>query len=89
MKIGKAHRPSEAYEKIILASGDIRISVLVELCQRIVDEKGMTVHWALSAAIPISSRKGDVINCGMHRGVKLIEHTMKIVEKYLRKNCND
>ena len=25
------------------------------------------------------------MNCGMHRGVKLLEHAMKIVEKVLRK----
>ena len=33
--------------------------------------------------------KGDIINCGMHRGVKLLEHAMKIVEKVLEKRLGN
>ena len=29
--------------------------------------------------------KGDVFNCGLHRGVKLLEHAMKIVERVLER----
>ena len=29
------------------------------------------------------------MNCGMHRGVKLLEHEIKIVEKVLEKNCSN
>ena len=29
------------------------------------------------------------MNYGMHRGVKPLEHAMKIVEKAFEKNCND
>ena len=32
LKIGKAPVPSEAYAKMILASGDVGIRVLIELC---------------------------------------------------------
>ena len=33
--------------------------------------------------------EGDIMNSGMHRGVKLLEHVMKIVEKLHGKNCNN
>ena len=49
----------------------------------------MPEYWATSVAIPIFKGKGDIMNCGMYIGVKLLEHTMKIVEKVLVKNCND
>ena len=72
---------------MILASGD-RSKVYMELCQRILDGKGMPADWATSVAIPIFKGKRDIMNCGMHKGVKLLEHAMKIVEKVLEKRLN-
>ena len=40
-KIGKDRGPSEVYAEIILAIGDNEIRVLMESCQKILDEKGM------------------------------------------------
>ena len=39
MKIGKAPGPTEVYADMTLASEDVRIRVLMELWQRIMDEK--------------------------------------------------
>ena len=41
IKPGKAAGPSEVCAEMISASGDVGIRVMVELCQRILDEKGM------------------------------------------------
>ena len=41
----------------------------------------MPEDWATSVAISISKGKGDIMKCGMYRGVKLLEHALKIVEK--------
>ena len=60
--------------------------VLMEYCQRILDENGMPVDWATSVAIPIFKGKGDMMNTEMRSGVKLLEHVMKIVECYNRKD---
>ena len=78
LKIGKAPGPSEVYTEIILASRVVGITVLMELCHRILDGKGMpAADWATSVEIPIFKGKGDIMNCGMHRGVKLLEPAMK------------
>ena len=45
----------------------------------------MPEDWATSVAIPIFKGKGDIMNCVMHRGIKLLEHAMKIVEQVLEK----
>ena len=45
----------------------------------------MTEDMATSVAIPIFKGKGDIMNCGIHRGVKLLEYAMKIVEKVFEK----
>ena len=85
MKIGRAPWPTEVEAEMILASGDVGIRVLMELCHRILDGRGMTEDWATSVAIPIFKGKGDIMNSGMNRGVKILEHAMKIVEKVNKK----
>ena len=49
----------------------------------------MPADLATSVAIPICKGKGYIINCGMHSGVRLLEHAINIVvevlEKILRK----
>ena len=55
--IGKAPGSSEVNEKMILTSGDVGIRVLMELCQRTPDGKGMQEDWATSVAIPILKEK--------------------------------
>ena len=57
IEIEYAHGLSEAYAKMILASGDVGIRVLMELCERILDGKGMPVDWATSVAISILKEK--------------------------------
>ena len=64
---------------MIAASGEIGIDVMVELCQSVLDGRGMPDEWALSVVVPIFKGKGDAMNCGAYRGVKLLEHAMKIV----------
>ena len=43
----------------------------------------MPDEWVLSVVVPIFKGKGDAMSSGAYRGVKLLEHAMKIVEKVL------
>ena len=38
MRIGKAHRPSEASPELIAASVGVGIQVMAEICQKVLDE---------------------------------------------------
>ena len=67
--IGKAPEPTEVYSEMIVASGDVGIRVLMELCHRILDGKGMPEDWTTSDEIPLFEGKGNTMNCGMHRDV--------------------
>ena len=31
----------------------------------------------------INNRKGDLMECGSYRGIKLLQHSMKVVERIL------
>ena len=59
MKPGKAAGSSEVCAKMISASGEVRVSVMVELCQRMSDGKGMPDEWQTSVLVPIFKGKGD------------------------------
>ena len=85
LKIGKAPGSTEDYAEMTLAGGDVGIRVLMEPCHRILDGKGMPEDWATSVVIHICKVKGDIMNCGMYTGAKLLEHAIKIVEKVLEK----
>ena len=49
------------------------------------DGRGMPCDWVLSVVVPIFKGKGDAMNCMAYRGLKLLEHAMKIVEKVLER----
>ena len=41
----------------------------------------MPDEWKTNAIVPIFKGKGDAMSCGSYRGVKLLEHAMKIIER--------
>ena len=84
MKAVKAAGLLEVIVEMIAASGEIGIGVMVELCQGVLDGRGMPDDWALSV-VPIFKGKGDAMSYMAYRGVKLVEHAIKIVEKVLER----
>ena len=89
MKLGKTAGPSEVNMDMITASGKFGAGVLKKLCQGVLDRKGMPEEWKTSVVVPIFKGKGDVMDCGAYRGVKLLEHAMKIVERVLEKRIRE
>ena len=45
----------------------------------------MLDEWQTGVSMPIFMEQGDVKNCDSYRGVKLLEHAMKIVERMLER----
>ena len=70
---------------MIVASGEIGVKVMMELCQRVLDGRGMPDEWKTNVIVPIFKGKGDVMSCGSYRGVKLLQHAMKTVERVLER----
>ena len=85
MKSRKAAGTSEVSVEMIVASGEIGVKVMMELCQRVLDGGGMPDEWKTSVIVPIFKGKGDVMSSGSYREVKLLEHAMKIVERVLER----
>ena len=89
MKPGKAAGSSEVCTEMISAGGEVGVSVMVELCQRVLDGKGMPDEWQTNVLVPISKGKGDVRNCNTYRGVKLLEHAMNMIERVLERRIRE
>ena len=63
MKQGKAAGLSEVTTEMIVAGGRIAEEVMLQFCQRVLDEKGIPDEWKTSVVVPIFKGKGDVMNC--------------------------
>ena len=74
---------------MIIASGNFGVGVIKKLCQKVLDGKVMPEEWKTSVVVPIFKGKGDVMDCGVYRGVKLLKHAMKIVERVLYKRVGN
>ena len=53
----------------------------MDLCNGIVKEGCIPEDWKSSVILPIYKGKGDPMERGSYRGIKLLEHAMKVVER--------
>jgi len=63
---------------------DIGTQWIQDLCNGIVKEDSIPEDWKSSMALPIYKGKGDPMECGSYRGIKLLEHAMKMVKRILK-----
>ena len=84
MKSGKAAELSKVCAEMTSASGEVGVSVMVKLCQRMLHGKGMPDEWQASVLVQIFREKGDVRNCNTYRGLKLLEHAIRLLRECWR-----
>jgi len=81
MKRHKAPGLSGLIAEMIQATGDIGTQWILDLCNGIVKEGSIPEDWKSSVVLPVYKGKGDPMECGSYRGIKLLEHAMKVVER--------
>ena len=59
MKSGKATGPFEVTVEMIVASGEIGVKALMELCESVLDGRGMSCKWKTRVIVPIFEGKCD------------------------------
>ena len=62
MKSGKATGTFEVSVEMIVANGKIAVKVMMELCHRVLDGRGMPAEWKTSVIVSIFKGKGDVMS---------------------------
>lgn len=83
MKNRKAPCPSGMTSDMIKKAGKTGIKELTEVFQRIVREEKSPKEWRDNLTVPLHKGKGDALQCRNHRGLRILEHGMKIWEMIL------
>ncbi|KAK3530027.1 hypothetical protein QTP86_009918 [Hemibagrus guttatus] len=89
MKSGKAVGPDDIPVEVWKCLGEAAVEFLTSLFNRVLESERMPEEWRRSVLVPIFKNEGDVQSCSNYRGIKLMNHTMKlwerVVESRLRK----
>ena len=92
MKDGKAAGVLGIVAEMLKASGVAGLELFIELFNNIVKEEKVPSDWEMSVIINCFKGKGDAVEHGNCRGLKLLDHFMKIfervIEKYIREAVN-
>ena len=81
MKSGKAAGPSGIIVEMLKAAGSKGIVFLRELTKSVVKHGKIPEDWEMSFILNLYKGKGDALNRGNYRGLKLTEHVMKVMER--------
>ena len=55
--------------------------LILDLCNGIAKEGCTAQDWKSSTVLLVYKQKGDPMECGSYKGIKLLEHATKVVEK--------
>ena len=81
MKTGKAAGPSGIVAEMLKASGDTGARLVADLANDMVRNGVIPSDWEDSFIINIYKGKGDALERGNYRGLKLLDHVMKGMER--------
>lgn len=85
MKIGKAAGPSGVMTEMLKASGLKGAQVIADLANAIIATGHIPTEWEESIIINLFKGKGDAMERSNYRGLKLLDHVMKVLERVLEK----
>ena len=89
MKTGKATGMDGIPVEVWKCLGEDGIDMLWDLMQGIYEQETIPTEWRDSVIIPIYKDKGDIQDCGIYRGIKLMSHTMKIRERIIDRRLRE
>ena len=81
MKAGKAPGPSGIVVEMIRAAGDMGASMIRDLEVAIIRDGKVPSDWKQSFIVCLYKGKGDALERGNYRGLKLTEQVIKILER--------
>ena len=81
MASGKAAGPSGIVAEMLKPVGEAGAVEMCDLIEDIISEGCIPTHWQESFIVNLYKGKGDALNTGNYRGLKLIEQVMKVLER--------
>ena len=89
MKLGKAGGPSGVVADMLKAAGNEGTKWMTELCNAVVKDSKIPEDWSRSWLVNVYKGKGDALACGSYRGIKLVEHAMKVLERVIERRVRN
>ena len=89
MKPGKAAGPSGIIAEMLKAGNEQCFQLLADLANCIISENKIPEDWEESFLISLYKGKGDALERGNYRGLKLLEQTLKVVERIIENFIRD
>ena len=83
MKCGKAAGPSGIIAEMLKAAGEVGIELLTELTEVVFCNGVIPTDWQESFILNLYKGKGDALERGNYRGLKLTDQVMKLLERVL------
>ena len=83
MKKGRAPGINEMRVEMVMATGESGISWTKRLLNTCMRQGKVPDEWQTGLIVPIWKRKGDVQDPGKYRGITLLSHIMKLLERIL------
>ena len=71
--------------KLLQAAGEAGIRWVTEICNAILKEGKVPSDWERSWIVSVYKGKGDALECGSYRGIKLLDQVMKVMERVIEK----
>ena len=81
VKAGKAPGPSGIVVEMIRAAGDMGAAMIRDLAVAVIRDGRVPSDWEQSFIVCLYKRKGDALERGNYRDLKLTEQVMKILER--------
>ena len=75
--------------ELLSASEDVCAEEMTAVCRTVVADGRAPDDWKNSSIVPLYKGKGDARLCCKHRGIKLLEHEMKVYEKVVEARLRD
>ena len=82
-KTGKAADHSGVMSEMFVIADELGLEWLTDLCNKIVTEGKIPEDWKNSLLVPIFKGKGDPLQCGSYRAIKLLDQAMKVMERVI------
>ena len=76
----KGAGPRGIVSEMFMADEDCSVEWLTSLCNLILAQGRIPDDWKSSILLPVFKGKGDPMECGSYRAIKLLEHAMKVIE---------
>src|SRR5437867_3782935 len=82
-KSGKAAGPSGVAADMLKAAGEAGVRWVTDICNEVVRSGVVPADWRRSWMVYVYKGKGNALECSSYRGIKLLDHVLKVLERVL------